>query len=513
LYELSDDAKWLDMMKEILVLGAGSAGLLAALAVRRTMPQVGVRIVRSPEIGVVGVGESTTPNVPRFLFDYLKISRRHFFELAEPTWKLGIHFLWGPRKSYNYTFEFQMDVRHGGLLRPNGYYCDDEMTNISLPSSLMAEGKAFPRHAAATPNMEVGHAFHLENAKFVKTLEFIAQHAGVTFIDGTIRGAERAGEGVSKVILEDGRELAADFFIDASGFRRELIAKVLQEPFINFDRSLFNDRAILGSWERTSEPILPYTTAETMNSGWSWQIDHERVINRGYVYSSTHITDEEARAEFALKNPRAKINDRIVRFNTGRHERSWVGNVLAVGNAMGFVEPLEATAIMLIVWQCQTFADLVQYVGPTPGIRALFNKLNSAHWDDLRDFLTLHFKTNTRLDTPYWRRCREQADASGLQDVLGFYQEAGPTGFNRYNLRNAESHFGIDGYLMQLVGNKVPHRNPHLPTDAELQFLRQVYRRNCEAAGNGMTVEECLALVRHPRWRWFDEQSRGTKVR
>lgn len=501
------------MFKDVLVLGSGSAGLLAALTIRRKLPQVVVRIVRSPEIGVVGVGESTTPNVPAFLFEYLGIDRRMFYKLAEPTWKLGIHFLWGPRAFYEYPFALQLDARVNDLPRPNGYYCDEDFTVMNVSSALMAEGKAFVRQTNGTPDIDSGHAFHLENVKFVKALEHLAQSLGIEFIDGTIRGAEKSENGICAVLLEDGRELKADFFIDASGFRSELLGKALQEPFIGFEKSLFNDRAILGTWERTGEPILPYTTAETMDAGWSWRIDHERSINRGYVYCSNHISDEDARNEFAVKNPKAKINDRIVRFRTGRYQRSWVGNVMAIGNSFGFVEPLEATAIMMICWQCQTFADVVQFVGPTPAIRSLFNTQCSTAWDEIRDFLTLHFKTNTRLDTPYWRHCREEADSSRLQEILEFYHENGPTGYARYILANRDSQFGIEGYLVQLVGNKVPYRNRHVPTDAELQRINQIRNSNRMAARQGFTVAQALAMIRHPNWRWFSEMSKPAPVR
>jgi tryptophan halogenase len=495
------------MIKDLLVLGAGSAGLLAALAIKRRLPQTKVRVLRSPEIGTIAVGESTTPNVPAFLFDYLNIDRRRFYQSAEPTWKLGIHFLWGPRPCFEYPFVVQMDARHNNLPRPNGFYCDTDFTAMNPQSALMAEGKVFLRRADGTPEIDSGHAFHLENAKFVKTLERVAESVGVQFIDGKLRGAEQSAEGISSVILEDGRQLQADFFIDASGFRSELLGKVLEEPFISFDRSLFNDRAILGTWERTDEPILPYTTAETMDAGWSWQIDHERSINRGYVYSSSHVSDQDARSEFARKNPKAKTSDRIVGFRTGRYQRSWVGNVMAVGNAFGFVEPLEATALMITCWHMQSFADLIQFVGDLPSIRNLFNRLCGTAWDEIRDFLTLHFKTNTRLETPYWRHCRAEADAPRLHEILDFYRENGPTGFARYILANPESQFGIEGYLVQLVGNKVPYRNAHHPSATELQLVTQLRNNNRMVAKKGLTAVESLAIIRHPNWRWASEIS------
>jgi len=426
--------------------------------------------------------------------------------LAEPTWKLGIHFFWGPRACYEYPFVQQLDARVSELPRANGYYCDDDFSAVNVASALMNEGKAFPRRSDGMPDMELGHAFHLENAKFVKMLETVAVQRGVEFIDGTLGGTEKGPEGISALVLEDGRKLSADFFIDASGFRCELLGKVLEEPFVRFDQSLFNDRAILGTWERGDEPILPYTTAETMNSGWSWQIDHERTINRGYVYCSSHISDEEARSEFAAKNPKAKISDRIIRFQPGRRQRSWLGNVMAIGNASGFVEPLEATALMIICWQCQAFVELAHHVGTTTRVRDLFNRLSATAWDEVRDFLTLHFKVNTRLDTPYWRHCRENAHSPHLGEIMEFYHDTGPNGFNRYNLANTETQFGIEGYLVQLVGNKVSYRNRHHPTEVEQLRVNQIRAHHRATAKNGFTVAQSLAFIRHPDWRWFYEQ-------
>ena len=494
------------MMKSVLVLGAGSAGLLAAVAFKRKLPGVTVRVVRSPEIGVIGVGESTTPNVPAFLFDYLGISRRKFYELAEPTWKLGIHFLWGPRDSFEYSFVQQMDVRLPELARPNGFYCDDDFTALNVPASMMSLGKAFVRLANnAGPDIDNGHAFHLENIKLVKTLEVLAMDLGIEFIDARMSGTEPGLDGISAIVLEDGRRLSADFFVDASGFRSELLGKALAEPFVSFDRQLFNDRTILASWERTNEPILPYTTAETMNAGWSWRIDHERIINRGYVYSSAHLSDDQARHELATKNPKAKINDRVVRFRCGRHQRGWVGNVMAIGNAFGFVEPLEATSLMFICTQCQTFLDLISYVGPTESVRDLFNQTMTKNWDEIRDFLTLHFKFNTRLDTPYWEHCRRETDVSAVADFFAAYADNGPTGFNRYYLPNPNTQFGIEGFLAIMVGNQVPYKNRYQPSDAEQRHVATYRARNRATAQAAYTVAEGLAFIRHPAWRWHAE--------
>ncbi len=496
------------MIRSILVLGAGSAGLLAAISLKRKIPQLPVRIVRSPDIGVIGVGEGTTPNFPRHLFDYLGISRKRFYEMAEPTWKLGIRFLWGLRGRFDYTFDRQLDAQWSDLPLPNGFYCDEEFRPATVPSALMALGKVFPRQPNGCPDIQGWHAFHIENKKFVDVLEVVARDLGVEFTDGKVTSTERLPEGgIAAVHLEDGQRLAADFFIDASGFRSKLLGRGLEEPYISFENSLFCDRAVIGGWDRTTEPILPYTTAEAMDSGWSWQIEHERHINRGYVYSSRFISDDEAAAEFLRKNPQAPKSPRIVKFRSGYYRRQWVENVVAIGNSGGFVEPLEATALMIVCSHVQTLIDFLRHssLAPTPTLRSLFNDVTTASWIDIRDFLSLHYKLNTALETPFWQHCRAETDISNLSAFLEFYEENGPTGFGRHRLPRTENDFGMEGYLVMMVGNRAPYRVKHHPPPAEKQTWERHRAEVNAIAQKGLSVEEALAYIRHPGWQWHGD--------
>jgi tryptophan halogenase len=498
------------MIQNVLVLGAGSAGLIAALSLKKKIPQLNVRVVRSPDIGVIGVGEGTTPNFPRHIFDYLGISRKHFYELAEPTWKLGIRFLWGERGRFDYTFAPQLDSHWSDLPRPNGFYCDEEFSNVDITSALMRQGKAFPRQPNGAPDIQPWHAFHIENAKFVEILEVVAREVGVEFIDGRVTGAERGPQGVTAVHLEDGRKLEADFFIDASGFRSELIGKALEEPFENFDKTLFCDRAVVGGWERSeSEPILPYTTAEQMDAGWSWQIEHEHHVNRGYVYSSQFISDDEAAADFKRRNPKVPESPRVVKFRSGCYQRLWVDNVIAVGNSGGFVEPLEATALMIVCSHCQTFVDFLLHseLEPTPSMRDLYNEQVNQSWHDIRDFLGLHYQLNTALDTPFWKHCRADTDLSGIAPLLAFYEENGPTGFCRYRMGSSQNDFGIEGYFVMLVGNRAPYRKRHAASPQEKAIWEAHRQANINKAHHGIDVKEALYYVRHPGWQWNSEKS------
>ena len=497
-----------DMIHQILVLGSGSAGLISALTLKRKIPQLHVRVVRDPEIGIIGVGEGTTPNFPDLLFNQLGIPRKTFYALAQPTWKLGIRFKWGSRGSFDYTFAPQLDAWWGDLGRPNGFYCRDEFHAADLPSALMEADMAFPRQDNGCPDVQPWHAFHIENEHFVSMLETITLDAGIEIIDGSVEGAERGDAGVKSVHLKDGRKLEADFFIDCSGFRSELLGKTLEAPFESFDKTLFCDRAVVGGWARTTEPIHAYTTAEQMTTGWCWQIEHEHRINRGYVYCSAMISDEDAEREFRGKNPKVATT-RIVPFRSGCYRKTWVDNVVAIGNSAGFVEPLEATALMVVSLHIQSLVDVLKAcaLDPNPSVADVYNDLTYPTWLGIRDFLGLHYKPNTALETPFWKRCREETDLSSIQDLLDFYAENGPTGLCRYRMpkSHTESDFGIEGYLVMLVGMQVPYRKNFDPSPDQWAAWKRHQQEHKAKAKSGISVKEALAYVRHPGWRWHGD--------
>ncbi len=333
----------------------------------------------------------------------------------------------------------------------------------------------------------------------------MAREEGVEVTDGKVIGHERGPQGIAAVHLEDGRRLEADLFVDASGFRSELLGKAMEEPFVSFSKSLFCDRAVIGGWERApGEAILPYTTAETMDSGWAWRIDHEHLINRGYVYCSDAISDDAAAEEFHRKNPKIRDAPGIVKFRSGYYKRKWVENVVAFGNAGGFVEPLESTAIMILCSHVQTLVSFLQHsaLEPTDTMRNLYNDLTAGTWEDIRDFLAIHYKFNGMLDTPFWQRARAETDVSGIAELLKFYEENGPTGFSRYRMPRTETDFGLEGFLVMLVGNQVPYKKRHKAADAELAAWHKHKQSFIEEARRGIRSEEALAYVKHPGWQW-----------
>jgi tryptophan halogenase len=498
-------------VQKVLILGGGSAGFMAALALKRRVPGLKVRLLRSKDIGIIGVGEGSTASFTEFLHQYLRVDPRMFHELARPTWKLGLKFLWGPRPYFHYTFGPGPEVRSDpSLPKPNGFFCEEDIECPDPYAALLHEDRVFFRSPQGLPVPHQFFSYHFENERFVSFLEHAAVSVGVEVAEGTVAEVRRDDRGVSELVLHGGAVETADLYVDCSGFASVLLGKALEEPFVSYKPSLFCERAVVGGWDRQAsrdprdQIIKPYTTCETMEAGWAWQIEHEHRINRGYVYCPDFITDEQAEAEFRAKNPLVGPT-RVVRFVSGRYERGWVGNVVAVGNASGFVEPLEATALGAIGQQSRVLAESLAAADrqPRPTQAAMYNRFHQLYWDGIRNFLAVHYKFNTRSDSPFWRECREKTDLAGAADVAAYYQENGPDAFwGPTLLNNPHDQFAHTGYVTMLLGMKVPYRRTWAPTAedrAKFETLRNAYR---QMARNAATVREALAAIRSPAWKW-----------
>jgi tryptophan halogenase len=495
-------------VEKVVVLGAGSAGLVAALTLKLKIPSLHVRVIASSQIGVIGVGEGTVPFVPGFIHGYLGIDEHEFFVNTDPVYKLGVRFTWGRRDYFNYTFSQQQWAwQWQELPRPSGFYADLDHHGIDLAGALMETGNALPTRGPQHPDVPppgTMAAWHLENHRFVDWLDGRCRLAGVEFTDAELQSVEhRESGGIEALHLTNGERHAADLFIDASGFSSELLGKALGEPYRPFRDSLFCDRAVVGGWEREpGEPILPYTVSDTMDCGWSWRIDHPERINRGYVFSSDHLDPAQAEAEFLSRNPKIS-KTRLVSFRSGRHERMWVENVVAIGNSGAFVEPLEATAIMCLCLQCRWLVDglIDSQNQPPPTMQRLYNRFVGNLWDEIREFLAFHYKLNTRLSNPFWRRCREETLLFHSAELIEFYRENGPSGIGKV-LVDGDSPFGIEGYYAMLVGMQAPMDRPYSPSGAEASAWRRRLASFRGVAEKGMPMERCRELLRRPEtWR------------
>jgi tryptophan halogenase len=494
----------LTVVKRVIVLGGGSAGFMAALALKVKMPDLAVVVIRSRDIGIIGVGEGSTVNLTAFLHRYLSVNPKTFYQIAQPTWKLGLRFRWGKRPHFYYPFDaMQLVQPRPELAKPPGFYCDAEMDGADLMSAMMALNRVFGRTPKGEIQFHNNFSYHFENDKFVAFLEAFAQSAGIQIVEDTVGEVRQDESGITGLLLKSGRIETADLYVDSSGFASLLLGKALGEPFSDFKSSLFCDRAIVGGWERQGEAILPFTSCDTMNAGWCWQIEHIGRINRGYVYCSSFISDEEAEREFRAVAPKVGPS-RIVRFVTGRYERNFVKNVVAIGNANGFVEPLEATALGMIAVQSRLLADSLSAADRQirNTYRNLINRQHKLLWDSTRGFISIHYKFNDRLDTPFWQECRAKADISAAAGPVEYYQENGPDGFFGSLVVGEHDPFAIGGWVNLLLGQRVPYKHHHHATDTEKQAFTNLRERHFQMAKTALTTEEILAMVRSPQWRW-----------
>jgi tryptophan halogenase len=328
-------------------------------------------------------------------------------------------------------------------------------------------------------------AYHIKNDKYIAYLEKKSVEAGASTIAGEVASATRHENGhVASLILKDGREVAGDFFVDCSGFRSLLLGKTLGTKFVSYAKSLLCDTAIVGQWNRSDNEIRPYTTCTTMNHGWCWRIDFHDLVTRGYVHSSAFCSVDEAMREMKEKNPQLGDDLRVLKFPSGRYENFWVGNVAGVGNASGFVEPLEATALHMIVEQSH-FLSLALADGGlriVPAIQEVENNRIRRLWDDIRNFLAIHYRFNRKLDTPFWRHCQETVDLAGAEPLVEYFRAVGPSGLIS-GLLDPVSMFGIHGYLLLLLGQQIPTatERPTAQQDvAAWRSLRELFRVEAE---------------------------------
>ena len=488
-------------IRSAVVVGGGSAGFLAALTFRRMLPQIKLAVVHSPDIPIIGVGESTTPAVPVHLHEHLGIDRNEFHKEVRPSWKLGLRFEWGAKDvpHFNYTFDGYLDKRIEGLSKWNAFYCLHNMRDASTFNAIMDRNRSPATMRNGRLSLDPRATYHIPNASFIDFLERKSVASGAELIADQVVGVERNETGgVKSLMLAGGRKLEADLFVDCSGFGSILLGKTLEEPYISYRDALYCDRAVVGSWSRADFPeddtIRPYTTMTTMKHGWCWRIDFEDAVTRGYVYSSQFCSEEEAEFELRALQPQLAGADlRVLKFPSGRRERYVVENVVAVGNASGFVEPLEATSLHLIIEQLYnltwalTDSDRIL----TDSLRNLLNERFASTWDDVRDFLALHYKYNEHQDTPFWRHCRAESPLGSLEDMVDHYAEVGPSRLLARLTSNATI-FGYGGYASMLLGLRVPTTVKREITHRERQRWDAYRKSNAVAASQTLQMRQAL---------------------
>ena len=469
-------------IRDVVIVGGGTAGWMAAAALSATMgDQLRIRLVESEEIGTVGVGEATIPAI-RLFNGLVGIDENEFIRATQGSFKLGIEFIdWGRvGESYMHAFgqigqsldliefwQYWLRGRREGVAGPIGDYSFNQEA---------ARGMRFAR-VPRIPNSEIdgiSYAFHFDAGLYARFLRGLAEANGVNRTEGLINAVTLDGESghVASVTLRSGEVVPGELFIDCSGFRGLLIEQELKTGYVDWSHWLPCDRAIAVPTENVAAP-RPYTQSIAHPAGWQWRIPLQHRTGNGHVFCSRYMSEDKATA-LLLKTVEGKplADPRTIPFRTGMRARAWNGNVVALGLASGFIEPLESTSIHLVQ---NGIAKLLSHF-PDRTFRQVnidaYNRRIEYEYERIRDFIVLHYHANQR-DEPFWTYLREMEIPDSLRDKVELFRATGRI------FREQEELFAEVGWFQVLTGQNVHPETYHpladvLTREELAQFLGDI---------------------------------------
>jgi len=416
-------------IESICVLGGGTAGWMTAAALSHKFKgqPISIRLIESDEIGTVGVGEATLPHIRNFN-NALRIGEPELMKATEATIKLGIEFCdWG-RIGDRYIHPFgDYGPNVNGVpfyqfwLRLRGLGDTTRLDEYSLGVILAEMGRFMsPGTDPARLESTFRYAYQFDATKYARFLRKYSEANGVVRIEGKVVDATRhATTGfIESVKLDRGESVAADLWVDCSGFRGLLIEQQLQTGYEDWSQWLPCNRAVAIPCE-THGPLTPFTRATARQAGWQWRIPLQHRVGNGHVFCSDFISEDEA-TQVLLDNlegpPLASPNKLF--FKTGRRRLFWNKNVVAIGLSAGFLEPLESTSIHLIQ---DGITELIQLFPDKDFAQSdadEYNRRMSLYFERVRDFLLLHYVATQRDDSPMWRHFRNLKLPDSLQEKI-----------------------------------------------------------------------------------------------
>ncbi|MBI5258440.1 MAG: tryptophan 7-halogenase [Burkholderiales bacterium] len=480
-----------ELIRDIVIVGGGTAGWMTAAAMARLLaPGVNIRLIESDEIGIVGVGEATIPQINLFNAA-LGIDEDDFIRHTQGSFKLGIEFRnWG-RIGDAYLHAFGQIGQPLGLVPFHHYWhrlhSQGQAADLGAYSmaTVAARSNKFMR-APAQPNSPLAslvHAFHFDAGLYAQYLRRYSEALGVRRTEGKIVGVQqREPDGfIDAVLMDSGERIAGELFVDCSGFRGLLIEQTLKTGYEDWTHWLPCDRALAVPCESV-KPLTPYTRATAHAAGWQWRIPLQHRIGNGHVFCSRYISEDEA-ASVLLNNldGPALAEPRLLKFVTGKRKQLWHKNVVAIGLASGFLEPLESTSIYLIQSSIARLMNFFPTRAWNPVDIAEHNAQADREYALIRDFIILHYKATERDDSPLWRHCRDMPVPETLAAKMALFRASGRL------FRAQDDLFAETSWLQVLVGQHVKPGAQHalaqlLTEDENAFFLERIRSAIADAA-------------------------------
>lgn len=412
--------------RTLIIVGGGSAGWMTAIYLNKVFnadrPNFDIKVIESPDIGVIGVGEATVHSI-RFFFSAIGINESEMLQATNASLKTGILFRnWrkpanGRVHEYFHPFEQQqsgesLDLSSAWLLangeNPARRYDQD----VSISATLAERGKAPKADNSRAYQGIVPYGYHIDAVLLGRYLRDKAVDAGVEHIEATVSEV-RVSEGRIDAVVCGSDEYQADFFVDCTGFRGLLIESLQDDNWEDFTESLPCTRAVAVQREHPDDyDPKPYTTSTALRHGWAWQIDLVNRQGTGYVYDGERLSREQAEAELhEFLGPDSRVLQcRHLDMRVGCRCDFWVGNCIAVGLAGGFIEPLESTGLHLINLGAGLLATHLPVAVDSPSVAQSYSRMMRGFYQDLRQFIVLHYCLSDRDDTDFWRNAPATAE-------------------------------------------------------------------------------------------------------
>lgn len=445
-------------IRKVVIAGGGTAGWLAACALAHQFrDRLDITLVESEQIGTIGVGESTVPPIRAF-HRFLQIDEQEFMRACAATFKLSISFEnWRrPGDRYIHPFgatgqgtwatafhHFWLDSLRRGMPSELGDFCLETLASRADRFSLETQP-------------QVNYAYHIDAGLYARFLRRVAEGHGLERIEGKIREVTQHPDSgmVSALVLESGQRVEGDLFIDCTGFRGLLIEQTLHTGYEDWGHWLPCDRAVAVQTEPVGPPV-PYTRVIAQETGWRWQIPLQHRVGCGLVFSSRYMSDDEARSRLLEDVDGQPIRDpMLVPFRTGRRLKAWNRNVVALGLASGFMEPLESTSIHLAISAVVRLIQLFPFDGISPTLVDLYNDVSRSEMEHVRDFIVLHYHA-TQREEPLWVACRDMEIPESLATRLRAWRE------RAHAWQDADDLFRVDSWTHVLLGQGIPPGPPH----------------------------------------------------